>query len=175
VKPENYLENIINEFRSLKKQAEKAITQVSDKDFFSLLDEESNSIAILMKHLAGNMRSRWTDFLTSDGEKPNRNRDSEFIVAGVDSRDSIFATWLAGWQCLFQALAALQPEDLGKTVVIRAKPTPVYGAIHRQLTHYASHIGQIVLLAKHYAGSGWQTLSVPKGKSQEYNSRLKGK
>ena len=174
MKPEQFLESVLIEFRSLKKVAEKAVQQVSDKDYFSAPDFESNSIAVLMKHLAGNLRSRWTDFLTSDGEKPDRHRDSEF-VAQDETRADIIQKWEAGWSCLFQALEPLKPEDLDKTVYVRGKAQSAYIAIFRQLTHYAVHVGQILYLAKHYAGPDWQTLSVPKGKSEDYKKQMWGK
>ena len=174
MKPEQFLESVLIEFRSLKKVAEKAVQQISDKDFFSAPDSESNSIAVLMKHLAGNMRSRWTDFLTSDGEKPDRNRDSEFVTEGVN-RAEIMQKWEAGWSSLFQALEPLKPEDLDKTVYVRGKAQSAYNAIFRQLTHYAVHVGQILYLAKHYAETNWQTLSVPKGKSEDYKKQMWGK
>ena len=164
-----YLDDCLGEFKKLKAFADRSISQVTDKDFFAVLDPESNSIAIIMKHLAGNMRSRWTNFLTSDGEKPDRDRDSEFLIQ--DSREGILKAWEAGWTCAFSAVAALKPADLGRTVTIRGEPHTIPQAINRQLIHYAEHIGQIVLLAKHYAGPKWQTLSIPRGKSKEFMAR----
>jgi hypothetical protein len=156
------------QLRKLKEQADKAIAQVGDADLFAVLDAEANSIAIIMKHMAGNMRSRWTDFLTTDGEKPNRERDQEFIVEGRETRDQLIAMWEHGWTVFLDAMSSLTTDDLGKTVHIRGQAHTVVEAINRQVIHYASHVGQIVLLAKHYAGSNWHTLSIPRGKSKEY-------
>jgi hypothetical protein len=163
---QSYLEETIRQFRRLKDLAEKAMAQVRDEDFFVTLDPESNSIAIMVKHLAGNMRSRWTDFLTSDGEKPDRKRDTEFEIEVRDSKESLLRRWEIGWRCLFDALTPLTAEDLGKTVFIRGEPHSVIQAINRQLSHYAGHVGQIVFLAKHFAGAGWQSLSIPRRKSE---------
>lgn len=165
-----YLDDCLLQLRKLKAQAEKAIAQIRDDQIFATLDPESNSIALIMKHMAGNMRSRWTDFLTSDGEKPDRDRDSEFEVGATDTREKIFAAWEDGWSRLFRAVSSLTLEDLGKTVTIRSEPHSVLEAVNRQLTHYAAHVGQIVFLAKHYAGPNWQSLSIPKGKSREFTS-----
>ena len=159
---QHYLDESVFQLRKLKGQADKAMAQIDDAQFFTRLDADSNSIAIIVKHVAGNMRSRWTDFLASDGEKPDRDRDSEFEREHGDTRDAVLARWEAGWEVLFSTLTTLQPNDLGKTVAIRGEPHTVVQAINRQLSHYASHVGQIVLLAKHFAGPGWQTLSIPK-------------
>lgn len=164
-----YLDDCLLELKKLKKQAERAISQATDDHFFATLDSESNSIALIMKHIAGNMRSRWTDFLTTDGEKPNRNRDSEFEQETDDTRQKIQTAWENGWALTFAAISALKPEDLGRTVLIRKEPHSVLQAINRQLSHYSAHIGQIIQLAKHYAGANWQTLSVPKRKSKEFD------
>jgi uncharacterized protein DUF1572 len=169
-----FLEDAIAEFRKYKGFADKAIAQVSDADFFRQIDPESNSIAIVMKHISGNLRSRWTDFLTTDGEKPDRNRDAEFEREGKDSRESIVARWEAGWRALFAALEPLTGDDLQRTVTIRGEPHSVVQAINRQMTHYAGHIGQIVLLAKHFAGSRWRTLSIPRGKSRDFDVAKSG-
>ncbi|MGE5279048.1 MAG: DUF1572 family protein [Acidobacteriota bacterium] len=163
------LQEVRREFRSLKRLAEKSLAQVSDDDFFAALDPGSNSAAVLVKHLAGNLRSRWTDFLTSDGEKPDRRRDSEFEIGPDDTRASLAARWEDGWRALFAALEALAPEDLSREILIRGERLSVVRAINRQLTHYADHVGQIVLLSKHWAGERWQTLSIPRGKSEEFN------
>ena len=168
----HYLQVAVSEFRKLKILAEKALAQVADADFFVALDSESNSIAVIMKHMAGNMRSRWTDFLTSDGEKPDRNRDSEFVIEPGDTRKSILERWEAGWRYVFGALEPLTSGDLERTVSIRGKPHSVLEAIQRQLTHYAYHVGQIVFLAKHFAAEKWQTLSVPRGKSEAFNASM---
>jgi len=163
------LEDTFHQFRKLKELAEKALAQVADEYFFFALDDESNSVATIMKHIAGNLRSRWTDFLTSDGEKPDRHRDSEFVIEIGDTRSGLMQRWEAGLRCLFEALEPLKAADLSRTVLIRSEPHSVIQAINRQLTHYAYHVGQIVFLGKHFAGSGWKSLSIPKGKSEEFN------
>jgi len=162
---QNYLDETIKELRKLKDLADKAVAQISDGDFFATLDPESNSIAIIVKHMAGNMRSRWTNFLTSDGEKPDRNRDGEFVIEVRDSKEGLLKRWEIGWSCLFEAIRLLKPGDLDSTVQIRGKPHSVLQAINRQLSHYAYHVGQIVFLAKHFAGERWQSLSVPRKKT----------
>ncbi|OFW26768.1 MAG: hypothetical protein A3J28_18655 [Acidobacteria bacterium RIFCSPLOWO2_12_FULL_60_22] len=164
------IRNSAAQFQKLKELAENALAQVPDTALFEVLDEESNSIAIILKHLSGNLISRWTDFLTSDGEKPNRNRDSEFRIEPSDTRERLMERWEAGWRALSAAFESLRPEDLEKTVWISGEPYSVLGAIHRHLIHCAYHVGQLVLLAKHHAGSHWQTLSVPRGKSEEYTA-----
>jgi hypothetical protein len=161
---QHYIDDCLFQLRKLKAQAEKAIGQIDDAQFFALLDENANSIALIMKHVAGNMRSRWTDFLTTDGEKPDRHRDAEFEQEGGDTRDAIVARWNAGWEVLFHALSSLNVDDLAKTVTIRSEPHTVVQAINRQVSHYSAHVGQIVLLAKHFAGPRWQTLSIPRKK-----------
>lgn len=165
----NYLSDAISTFRNYKKLADKSIAQVSDEEFFKQIDEESNSIAIIVKHIAGNQLSRWTDFLTTDGEKDFRNRDTEFITENK-TRESLLEYWERGWQTLFDALEPLKAEDFSKTISIRSQPHTICEAINRQLTHYAYHVGQITFLAKHFRSSEWQTLSVPKNKSLEFNS-----
>jgi Protein of unknown function (DUF1572) len=167
---EKYIEDALHHFRSLKWLAEKAVAQVADDQFFTVLDEESNSIAHVMKHMAGNMRSRWTDFLSADGEKPDRNRDSEFVIEQADTKERLFAFWEDGWRCLFDAIEPLKADDLGKTVLIRGEPHLVLEAINRQLSHYSYHVGQVVFLAKHFASDDWKSLSVPRGKSAEMNA-----
>jgi hypothetical protein len=165
----HYLEDVVAQFRSLKKLAERALAQVTDTQLFVTLDPESNSIAVIMKHLAGNMRSRWTDFLTSDGEKPDRDRDSEFEMALGQTRRAVLEQWESGWRCLFEAVEQLFEEDLSKSVTIRGQEHSVVQAINRQLTHYACHVGQIIFLAKHLRSTDWQSLSIPRGKSAEFN------
>ena len=172
---QHYLDDCVVQLRKLKTQAEKAIAQVDDRDLFAVLDPESNSIAIIMKHMAGNMRSRWTDFLTTDGDKPDRNRDAEFESAAGDTRATIMARWEEGWDRFAKTISSLRPGDLDKTVTIRGERHTVVEAINRQMTHYAAHVGQIVLLAKHYAGSRWQTLSIPRGKSKQFDVSKSGK
>jgi len=154
-------EDILLQYRKLKQQAESALSQVSDSDFFSVLGDEGNSIAVLVKHLAGNMRSRWTDFLTSDGEKSFRDRPSEFQASSAD-RVTYMKSWHDSWSLLMETLTSLSPDNLLATVTIRHEPHTVLEALHRQLTHYSAHIGQLVLLAKYYRGSEWRTLSIPK-------------
>ncbi len=168
---QNYLSETIESFRSYKKLAEKATAQVSEEEFFRAIDAEANSIATISKHIGGNLRSRWSDFLTTDGEKPDRNRDSEF-VAESDTRESVTDFWENGWRILFDSLESLKIEDLGKTVQIRGEDFTVVKAMNRSLAHTASHIGQIMFLAKHFRSTDWQTLSVPKNKSAEFNSHL---
>jgi uncharacterized protein DUF1572 len=172
---QHFIDDGLLQLRKLKELADKALAQVEHDDMFAVLDSEANSIAVIMKHMAGNMRSRWTDFLTTDGEKPNRNRDDEFIVGGEDSHAQLLATWEDGWSRVFAAISVLKPDDLGKTVQIRGQAHTVVEAINRQLVHYAEHVGQIVLLAKHYAGANWRSLSIPRGKSKEYLGGLRAK
>jgi hypothetical protein len=154
-----------------KKLGDRAMAQVSDEGLFATPDKESNSIAIIVKHLSGNMRSRWTDFLTTDGEKPDRDRDSEF-EAPPATRDELLASWEAGWKLAFAALAPLTDADLARTAYIRGEAHSVLQTIHRQVAHYAYHVGQIVFLAKHYAGLDWNALTIPRRKSAEYNARV---
>ena len=168
---EQYHSDALQSFRNYKKLAERAIEQVSDEEFFATIDEEANSIALIVKHVAGNLRSRWTDFLTTDGEKPDRNRDTEFEVI-EDTRESLTKYWDDGWQILFDAIEPLTEEDFSKTVTIRGQPHSIVEAINRQLTHYSYHIGQIVLLAKHFRSSEWKTLSIAKNRSAEFNRHV---
>jgi hypothetical protein len=164
---EEFLSQSIKIFQSLKDLADKAIEQLSDEELFYQPDEDSNSVAIIMKHLAGNMLSRWKDFLTTDGEKPWRNRDSEFIANNHDAA-ALKEYWENGWLCLFDALIPLTEGDLMETVTIRGEEHTVTQAIIRQISHYGNHVGQIVYLAKHIKRKNWKTLSIPKGKSNEY-------
>jgi hypothetical protein len=157
-----WLDDALREFRRLKRHAEKAVEQLDDASLFATLDDEANSIAMLMKHMAGNMRSRWTDLFTTDGEKPDRRRDAEFEIDGSATRETVLADWESGWQCLFAALEPLQESDFARPVVIRGERHTLTAAVSRQLTHYAEHVGQIVLLAKHARGPAWRTLSIPK-------------
>lgn len=163
-----YLADALRNFRSYKKLAEEALAQTSDEDVFRLLDSDANSIAILVKHMAGNMRSRWTDFLTSDGEKPDRHRDREFEIDLGTTRAEVTKWWEEGWRCVFAAVTPLQPEDLLRTVFIAGREHTVLQAISRQLLHYGGHVNQIVLLAKHFRGPEWQSLSIPKGQSETF-------
>ena len=163
-----YLDEARRQFRGHKRMAEAAMAQLRDEDFFTTIDSESNSIAVLVKHLAGNMRSRFTDFLTSDGEKPDRFRDREFELGDATTRAQVMKWWEEGWQCVFSAIEGLRPEDVARTVTIRGEPHTVLQAINRQIAHYAQHIGQMVFLAKHLRSREWKTLSIPRGKSEEY-------
>jgi hypothetical protein len=167
----SYLEDSLTLFAYYKKLGERAMDQLTDSQLFTTLDGEANSIAIIVKHMSGNMLSRWTDFLTTDGEKPTRNRDGEF-EAPPATRAELLATWEAGWACLFSALEPLTDADLTRTITIRGEPHSVMQAINRQLAHYPHHVGQIVLLAKHFAGDRWQTLSVPRKGSADFNRRV---
>ncbi len=167
----SYIEDSLALFAYYKKLAERAMDQVSDEQLAATLDYEGNSIATIVKHMAGNMRSRWTDFLTTDGEKPDRNRDSEFEEPPA-TRAELLAMWEAGWSCLFSALQPLTDTDLTRTITIRGEKHSVMQAINRQLAHYPHHVGQIVLLAKHFAGDRWQTLSVPRKGSAEFNRKV---
>ncbi len=172
---QHYLDDALRRFRDYKQLAERAFAQVSDEEFFRALDEESNSIAINMKHMAGNMISRWTDFLTTDGEKPERNRDLEFVMFPETSKDDMLAYWERGWQCVFEAIEPLKPEDLMRTITVRGQDHTVVQAINRQLAHYAYHVGQIVFLAKHFKSSEWQSLSVPKNRSAEFSAQFQNR
>jgi hypothetical protein len=157
-----YLDDVILQFQKMRQLAEDAIAQVSDDDLLVTLDPESNSIAVIMKHMAGNLRSRFTDFLTTDGEKPTRNRDGEFEISGRPRRAAIMADWESGWQRLFETLGQLGADALLRDVYIRGQVHSVLQALNRQLTHHAYHVGQIVFLSKHFRSSEWQTLSLPR-------------
>ncbi len=167
----SYREDSAAVFGYYKKLAERAMEQVADQELFVVLDEEMNSIAIIVKHMAGNMRSRWTDFLSSDGEKPDRNRDSEFEQPPA-KREAVMKMWEEGWSCLFAALEPLTDADMSRTVTIRGEAHSVMQAINRQIAHYAYHCGQIVLLAKHFKGREWKSLSVPRNRSAEFNQKV---
>ena len=167
----SYIEDALAIFRQYKQLGERAMQQVSEEQLFVSLDDESNSIAIIVKHLTGNMRSRWTDFLTTDGEKPSRNRDGEFVDPPA-TREALMREWEEGWACVFGAIEPLTDADMGKTVTIRGEAHSVMQAINRQLAHYPQHIGQIVLLAKYHAGQRWQTLSVARNRSTEFNRKV---
>jgi hypothetical protein len=170
----SYLKDSIDTFQFYKRLADRAIAQVSDEALTTALDPESNSIAIIMKHLAGNMSSRWADFLTTDGEKPSRNRDSEF-EAPAKTRAELMALWEPAWKTLFVAIAPLTDADLGRTIYIRGEAHSVTQAINRNLTHTVYHVGQIVYLAKHFAGANWKALTIPHGKSAEFNAKLESR
>jgi hypothetical protein len=171
---QNYLADILKVFRNYKSLGEKAIEQLSDLDINFRPDEESNSIALIVKHLHGNMISRWTDFLTTDGEKENRNRDQEF-EGDLKSKTEMMKLWEEGWDCMFRTLESLHDEDLERSVLIRREPHTVMEATNRQLAHYSYHVGQLVFLARMIRKGEWQSLSIPKGKSDEFNKKMFGK
>ena len=164
---EDYLRVSISDFRRMKRLAEKAMDQLEDDDYHQTADPEANSVAVLIRHLSGNMLSRWTDFLTTDGEKESRKRDTEFVDEG-ERPDALRERWERGWSCLFEALGNLGAEDLTRTVHIRSEAHTVVEAISRQMWHYGSHVGQIIYIAKHRRAADWATLSIPRGKSEEY-------
>jgi hypothetical protein len=166
---QNYITDTLAAFQSYKKMAEKALAQVSDEEFFRAIDPESNPLSVIVKHIGGNLRSRWTDFLTTDGEKPDRFRDSEF-VSGEDTRARLMELWETGWLALFDNLGQLKPEDLDKTVTIRSEEFTVVRAMVRSLAHTASHVGQIVFLAKHLRSAEWRNLSIPRNTSEEFRT-----
>jgi len=167
----SYMNDSLALFRYYKNLAERAMAQVTDDQLLAVLDDEMNSIAVIVKHMAGNMRSRWTDFLTSDGEKPDRQRDAEFVDP-PSTRVALLAIWEEGWRCLFGALEPLSDEDLSRTVTIRGEKHSVIQAINRQVAHYSYHCGQIVLLAKHFKSREWQSLTIPRKLSAEFNRRV---
>ncbi|HMQ67950.1 MAG TPA: DUF1572 family protein [Ignavibacteria bacterium] len=171
----HYIENSISEFRKIKELGDKTFSQIRDEDFFWSPDEDSNSIAIIVRHLSGNMISRWTDFLTTDGEKPTRMRDEEFERIFYTDKDDIISRWESGWRCVFGALSTLKEEDLLKEITIRSEPHTVLQAINRQLTHYSYHTGQIVFIGKHLENANWKSLSIPRGGSEEFNKKMSGK
>ena len=162
------LDDLTVQFAKYRQLGERALAQVDDAAFFATVDRENNSPALNVKHVAGNQRSRWTDFLTRDGEKPDRHRDEEFVLRPADSREALMAAWADGWSRLAAALAALTPDDLRRTVTIRGEPHTVLQALNRQYAHYAYHVGQMVLLARHHVGEAWEPLSIPRGMSDTY-------
>ena len=172
---EHYLDDALKWFRYYKQLAERAFAQLNDEDFFRTIDDESNSIAVNMKHIAGNMLSRWPDFLTTDGEKPERNRDMEFVMLPETTKEEMLAYWEKGWRVMFDAIKPLTSDDLMRTITIRGQDHTVVQAINRQVAHYAYHVGQIVFLAKHFKASEWKNLSVPKNKSAEFTARLQNR
>ena len=172
---QHYLEDALRNFRDYKKLAEGAFGQVTDEEFFRALDEEANSLAVIVRHMSGNMLSRWTDFLTTDGEKPDRNRDLEFVITEGATRNDVMARWEQGWRCLFDAVEALRPEDASRKVLIRGEEHSVVEAVNRQLTHYSYHTGQLVFLAKHFRSAAWKSLSVPRNRSAEFNAYMTDK
>ena len=172
---QDYLADVLSRFLAYKQLAERAFAQIPDEEFFAALDEDGNSIAVLVKHISGNSMSRWRDFLTTDGEKPDRNRDREFEIEKGTSRQELMLSWERGWQTLFDALEPLTATDFDRKILIRGEEHSIFQAINRQMMHYAYHIGQIVFLAKHYRSSEWQSLSVPRNKSAEFNRYLESK
>ena len=166
----HYLNEVHRQMRGHKRLAEGAMAQLKDEELFVTLDPESNSIAIIVKHMAGNMRSRFTDFLTTDGEKPDRYRDQEFELSPATTRGDLTKWWEQGWARVFEAIESLKPEDLMLRVTIRGEPHTVLQAVNRQIAHYAYHTGQIVFLAKHIRSGKWKTLSIPRGKSEEFKT-----
>jgi uncharacterized damage-inducible protein DinB len=166
-----YLEDIRFSFRKQKELAEIAFRQVADDDFFKRPGEHSNSIAIILKHVGGNLASRWTDFLTTDGDKPWRDRDAEFVIGPEDTRQSLLAAWERGWAALFQTLGSLQEADLLKKVTIRREEHTVFQAVHRSLTHTAYHVGQIVYLSRLLTKEGWQWITIPPGQSRQVKDK----
>ncbi len=164
----HYLDEARRQMRGLKRLADGAIAQLEDEELFVTLDPESNSVAILIKHMAGNMRSRFTDFLTTDGEKPDRFRDREFELYAATTRAEVMCWWEEGWEQVFNTLDALKPEDVTRSVAIRGEPHSALRAINRQIAHYGGHIGQIIFLAKHLRSDEWKTLSIPRGRSEDY-------
>lgn len=166
---EAYLNSAITQFAYYRKLGEKTFEQLNDADLFWRFNDESNSIAIIIRHMAGNMLSRWTDFLTSDGEKNWRNRDTEFEDT-VSTRENLMDTWNSGWDCLFNSLNTITPADWETTIYIRNEPHRIEDAINRQLAHYPYHVGQIVHIGKMITGAKWHSLSIPKGNSDQYNA-----
>jgi hypothetical protein len=168
-----YLQDIAQQFHRLKRLADRAISQLDDQEWFITLYDDANSVAIILKHVAGNMCSRWTDFFTTDGEKPDRHRDTEFELEQDDTKAVILARWETGWRILFGVLESLTVDDLERTITIRREPHLVPQAIHRQLSHYAYHVGQLVFLCRCIKGGDWQSLSIPRGKSSEFNQTMR--
>jgi len=166
-----YFDEARRSFRGYKRLADKALEQVDDSQFFYAPDSESNSLAQLVKHISGNVRSRWTDFLTTDGEKPARDRDQEFVIGPSDTREDLMRRWEAGFSTVDETLQSLSPQDIMRTVYIRSEPHTVLQAINRSLTHVSHHVGQILFLSQRVRGAGWQCLSIPRGKSAEFNAR----
>lgn len=165
-----YLDEARRALRGHKRLAEGAISQLSDHELFLQLDPESNSVAVIMKHIAGNIGSRLTDFLATDGEKPDRHRDQEFEISPATTRTQLMQMWEAAWQIAFGTIASLQPADLERTVTIRGEPYTAFQALHRAVAHYVYHVGQIVFLAKHFRGAEWKTLSIARGESEQFNA-----
>lgn len=172
---ELYLTDVRTLFQRYRTLGERAMQQISDDAFFHIVEADGNSIAIIVKHIAGNMRSRWTDFLTSDGEKPDRNRDTEFELDPDTTRDELMTVWDRSWAILFDTLDSLSPDQLTQTVIIRGEPHSVIEAVNRQLTHYAYHVGQMITLARQAQGADWESLSIPRGQSDAFNETMQSK
>ena len=170
-----WIDEVRLEFRRYKTWADQALAQLDDAAFFTTLDAGANSVAHVVKHVAGNLRSRWTDFYDGDGEKPDRWRDREFEIEPGDTRASLLAKWEEGWACLFATIDPMTPADAAGTVVIRDEPHTVPRALMRSLAHTAQHVGQIILLAKHLSGDAWKTISVPRGQSEQFNAEMKAR
>ncbi len=168
-----YLDDILERFRGVKTLGEGALDQIDDADFFARIDEQSTSIAEIVKHIGGNLRSRFTDFLTADGEKPGRNRDQEFEITATDSVEALLAAWEIGWGRVFEAIETLKTEDLDRTVRIRQEPHSIPKALSRSLSHISYHVGQIVYLARHLRAGQWRTLSIARGGSEKFNRRMR--
>ena len=168
---ETYVQLVVREFKRMKALADGALSQISAEQFFAIPSPGDNSIAVIVKHVGGNLVSRWTDFLNSDGEKPGRDRDAEFAILPADTRERLLEQWETGWSALFAALGPLGDADVTRTITIRGEPLTVLQAINRQLTHYSYHVGQIVYVAKHYAGASWTSLSIPLGESARFNQK----
>lgn len=168
---ETYVQLVLREFARLKSLGDGAMAQLSEEQFFAIPAPGDNSVAIIVKHVAGNLISRWTDFLTSDGEKPGRDRDMEFRISVSDTRADLLQLWSRGWTTLFDTVGPLRESDMARVVTIRGEPLTVLQAVNRQLTHYAYHIGQIVYLAKHLRGAEWRSLSIPPGRSEDFNRK----
>lgn len=166
---ESYVQLVVREFKRMQSLADSAMTQLSDEQFFAVPSPGDNSIAVIVKHVGGNLVSRWIDFLTSDGEKPGRDRDAEFQIGAHDTREQLLQLWARGWTTLFEALEPLGDVDMARIITIRGEPLTVLQAVNRQLTHYAYHVGQIVYVAKHHCGPAWRTLSIAPGRSAEFN------
>ncbi|MGE7112839.1 DUF1572 family protein [Lysinibacillus sp. NPDC047702] len=166
-----YLDVISKRFKNLKEQGDKTLSQLNYEQYHWTINEESNSIAVIVKHISGNMISRWTDFLITDGEKPTRNRDDEFIDS-LTTVEEILTTWEKGWQVFLDAIEQLTEADLEKVITIRGEQHSVIDAIERQMSHYAQHVGQIIYIAKQVTGSQWQTLSIPRGQSQDFTDTM---
>jgi uncharacterized damage-inducible protein DinB len=175
VKREEYYDDIRHNFETYKSLADKSIARVTDDQFFATVGQDSNSIAVIVKHLAGNMHSRWRDFLTTDGEKPDRHRDTEFEIDKADTRESLLQKWESGWEMVFDAVEAARDTDPDTVITIRLQPFSLVGAFNRAVTHVAYHAGQIVILARQFGRGEWQSLSVPRGESERFNAEMRGK